>query len=594
MILLALGFLLLLIERRGKRALLQQGTSPQLLPLNMSDNNSNPVSPPLSVEGGDAATGELSKKFQAELNLNGSGGESSENFQDAQESSNNGDEGDSAVTDFEDSDIGTSMPPAPSFKSVMLQFLKTFATSGTDLFSISSPAIMCNGISVLEYCAHYCDHPEILAAIAKGESPLDRMLVVVQWYLSGLFGSYASRSTSSGFERKPFNPILGERFFAEWPDEGYGTTEMIAEQVSHHPPTTAFYLRNKSAGVHVNAFSTQKTRFMGTYIKAEQQGNVFVYLEKFNEEYMMTLPEIYVRGLLTGAPFIELCGDVAFVSSSGYGVKMRFIPKPWFSGEYDQVEAVIFDTRTGKIHYDVWGKWSNSIFFDEHDEESEKRCHFRKRKNASGYGYESSTPSSAQTGEVYSSLVENHTRKGPTLFNPEMMPKIPFTVKPISKQGDLESRRVWHPVAKALQKADYESANAAKNKIENEQRALRRERAQNNETWLPVFFNYEPYCFMPNVHKENDHLEEILANLISEAPKMLVTKDEPPLNEEEEEVSSSTPSSIHSISSPLSASSEASSSSGLSSPVSSTQKKPKHGYKGRWVYKEFAKVHVKQ
>lgn len=555
----------------------------------MSD--SKPVSPPLSANGD--ATNDLTENLKFKLNV----GSSSEDFQDAQE--DNSSECDSAVTDFEDSDIGTSMPPAPSFKSVMLQFLKTFATSGTDLFSISSPAIMCNGISVLEYCAHYCDHPEILAAISKGETPLDRMLVVVQWYLSGLFGSYASRSTSSGFERKPFNPILGERFFAEWPDEGYGTTEMIAEQVSHHPPTTAFYLRNKTAGVHVNTFSTQKTRFMGTYIKAEQQGNVFVYLDKFDEEYMITLPDIYVRGLLTGAPFIELCGDVAFVSSSGFGVKMRFVPKPWFSGEYDQVEAVIFDTRSGKIHFDIWGKWSSSVFFDEHDEESEKRCHFRKRKNSSGY--ENAAGSGSHTGEAYASLVENHTRHGPTLFNPEMMPKIPFVVKPISKQTEFESRRVWHPVAKALQKADYEAANVAKNKIENEQRALRRERAENNETWNPTFFNYESYCFMPNVHKENDHLEEILNNLIADAPKMIITKDEPltesSSSSNSEESSSPSSSSANSVSSPESSSSSASSS-GLASPAGSDapvlQRKSKNGYKGRWVFKEFAKEHVRE
>ena len=552
----------------------------------MSD--SKPVSPPLSV--GHAAEDELSAKFRVNLNVSSDGGSSSEVFEDAQEE-DSASSIDSTVSDFEDSDIGTSMPPAPSFKSVLLQFLKNFATSGTDLYSMSSPAIMCNGISVLEYCAHYCDHPEILAAVSKGETPLDRMLVVVQWYLSGLFGSYASRSTSSGFERKPFNPILGERFLAEWADEGYGKTEMIAEQVSHHPPTTAFYLKNQTAGVHVNAFSTQKTRFLGTCIRAEQHGNVFLYVEKFKEEYMMTLPEIYVRGILTGAPFIELCGDVAMVSSSGYGVKMRFIPKPWFSGEYDQVEAVIFDTRSGKIHFDIWGKWSNSVYFDEHDEDSEKRCHFKKRKPAAGSGDASgSSSSSTHTGEPYTSLVEDHARKGPTLFNPELMPKVPCSVKPISKQGELESRRVWHPVAKALQKADYDAANAAKNKIENEQRALRRERAENNETWNPEFFEYENFCFMPSVHQESDHLEEILSKLISDAPKMIVTKDE------SENGSSSGSSNNELLESPTESSPV---SSGLASPVGSdapprVKKQPQstHGYKGRWVFKEFLQNHT--
>lgn len=301
---------------------------------------------------------------------------------------------------------------------------------------------------------------------------------------------------------------------------------------------------------------------------------------------MITLPEIYVRGILTGAPFVELCGDVAMVSSSGYGVKMRFIPKPWFSGEYDQVEAVIFDTRSGKIHFDIWGKWSSSVYFDEHAEESGKRCHFRKKKDmGTGEASGSTAASASNTGESYSTLVEDHARKGPTLFNCDLMPKVPFIVKPISKQGTLESRRVWHPVAKALQKADYDAANQAKNKIENEQRALRRQRAENNKSFEPEFFDYEEFCFMPNVHKESDHLEEILSKLISPAPKMLVTKDEI-----ESDLTTATSESDGS------SSSEISTTSFPISPVGSDAPTPKNtsklGYKGRWVFKNFAKNHV--
>ena len=557
-------------------------------------SNESPASPPLSVDEID----KLNKNFDEKVILSDV---DSEDFHDVNEDETSCDSG---ITDFEDSDVGTAMPPAPSFKSVLLQFLKTIATSGTDLYAMSSPAIMCNGISVLEYCSHYCDHPEILAAIPKGETPLDRMLVVVQWYLSGLFGSYASRSTSSGFERKPFNPILGERFFAEWNGgNGYGKTEMIAEQVSHHPPTTAFYLRNKTAGVHVNAFSTQKTRFLGTSIKADQHGNVFVYLEKFKEEYMLSLPEIYVRGILTGAPFIELTGDVAMVSSSGFGVKMRFIPKPWFSGEYDQVEAVIFDTQSGKIHYDIWGKWSNSVYFDEHDEDSEKKCLFRKRKTtSSGYDSDGSATNSAYstgvTGEVYSTLVEDHTRKGPILFSSDLMPKVPFSVKPISKQTELESRRVWHPVAKALQQADYDKANLEKNKIENEQRDLRRKRAERNEIWKPSFFEYQKFCFMPNVHQESPHLEEILSQLIlPETSKLIVTKVDEGIDNElsASESSSSLSSPSPSSSSSSLSSSKSSNSSACSTPKSNDHvtKSSKNHYKGRWVFKEFIEEQIK-
>lgn len=36
---------------------------------------------------------------------------------------------------------------------------------------------------------------------------------------------------------QPLNPVLGELFYGTWPDtNGRGETDLIVEQVSHHPP----------------------------------------------------------------------------------------------------------------------------------------------------------------------------------------------------------------------------------------------------------------------------------------------------------------------------------------------------------------------
>ena len=62
------------------------------------------------------------------------------------------------------------LPPAPSFRAVLVQFLKQLATSSTDLHRITAPAIMLNGVSLLEYMTHWCDHPSLLAAIPEEPS----------------------------------------------------------------------------------------------------------------------------------------------------------------------------------------------------------------------------------------------------------------------------------------------------------------------------------------------------------------------------------------------------------------------------------------
>lgn len=40
--------------------------------------------------------------------------------------------------------------------------------------------------------------------------------------------------------KKPFNPILGETYEAR-----IGNYKVVAEQISHHPPITSYYMWNK-------------------------------------------------------------------------------------------------------------------------------------------------------------------------------------------------------------------------------------------------------------------------------------------------------------------------------------------------------------
>lgn len=90
---------------------------------------------------------------------------------------------------------------------------------------------------------YWGDHPELFASISKGETPEDRLLNATRWFISTLYGSYSSRSTTAGMERKPFNPILGEQYFAQWTgDDEIGTTVLKAEQVSHHPPVCVLFV----------------------------------------------------------------------------------------------------------------------------------------------------------------------------------------------------------------------------------------------------------------------------------------------------------------------------------------------------------------
>ncbi|CAG8814525.1 15018_t:CDS:1, partial [Racocetra persica] len=65
---------------------------------------------------------------------------------------------------------------------------------------------------------------------------------------------------------------------------------------------------------------------------------------------------------------------------------------------------------------------------------------------------------------------------------------IPKIVKPIAKQGPLESRKIWQPVSAALFQKDYSKATKEKIAIEDRQRRLAAEAKARKEEFEPVYF----------------------------------------------------------------------------------------------------------
>lgn len=156
-------------------------------------------------------------------------------------------------------------------KSAFMEFLQQLATFTGDLSQLTAPSFLLNGISLLEYSTHWLDYPQLFAQIPQGRTAEDRMVAAVKWYLSTLPGSYHERCVT-GSEKKPYNPILGEQFHCQWKDEQQKWKEarMMVEQVSHHPPVTAFHAEIPSAGVSLYGHYGQKSKFKGTFINATQ------------------------------------------------------------------------------------------------------------------------------------------------------------------------------------------------------------------------------------------------------------------------------------------------------------------------------------
>ncbi|KAG0165757.1 Oxysterol binding protein [Apophysomyces sp. BC1015] len=339
------------------------------------------------------------------------------------------------------------------------EFLKTVISFTGDLSSLTCPAFFLNGLSLLEYGTYWGDHPTCFTAVSDPSNPQERMLAVTRWFMSTLWGSYASRCTNGLTEKKPFNPILGEQFHCT-----LGDVKCVCEQVRHHPPISAFYLENEKAGVSLNGHCGQKSRFKGTAIKIEQVGRATLYLKNCDEQYVIDFPDLFIRGVLTGSCYLELSGICTIACTNGAKSVVEFVPKPWFSGEYNHIKGSI--VYGGTKYYALFGRWSHRSYF--------------------------SSANGSSAGEPQ------------LLFDAEAESTARRMTPPCDDQQEIESHRLWSKVSEALERKDYHIATAEKSKIEEWQRKLRRERAEKNEDWIPSLFSFQLDKDAGDVYSQNN------------------------------------------------------------------------------------------
>lgn len=85
-------------------------------------------------------------------------------------------------------------------------------------------------------------------ATGSGNSPLPSLSFSYIHLLTNILLSNVYK------EKKPLNPFLGEQFLGSW----IGGTTLAAEQVSHHPPITAYLVENLSKRVSFQGHCAQK------------------------------------------------------------------------------------------------------------------------------------------------------------------------------------------------------------------------------------------------------------------------------------------------------------------------------------------------
>lgn len=216
---------------------------------------------------------------------------------------------------------------------------------------------------------------------------------------------------------------------------------------SHHPPVTAYSIRNPQHGLHLQGYNAQKATF-GRRIDVRQVGHAELHLAPFNEDYLITLPPLHIEGLITGSPFVELNNHTFITSTSGYTARIEYSGRGWLSGKKNSFTASLYPTGKEKeVLYTVDGQW---------------------------------------TGEF---TIKDSKKSVVDTWKAKDHPTTPLKISPVEDQDELESRRAWAKVAAAIQKGDMNIVSGEKGAIENSQRHLRKQESEQGREWDRVFFS---------------------------------------------------------------------------------------------------------
>ncbi|XP_026461869.1 oxysterol-binding protein-related protein 9 isoform X2 [Ctenocephalides felis] len=331
---------------------------------------------------------------------------------------------------------------------------------GMDLTKVVLPTFILERRSLLEMYADYFAHPDAFVKIADLKDPRDRMVQVVRWYLSSY---HAGRK--SAVAKKPYNPILGEIFKCHWdidkrveksdalvsdgpiPWCNRDQLTFIAEQVSHHPPISAFYAEHYNKKISFCAHVWTKSKFLGLSIGVHNIGEGRVKVIDYGEEYVVTFPNGYGRSILT-VPWIELGGSVTIsCAQTGYQCNIEFLTKPFYGGKKHKITADVFSpTDKKKPFLSINGEWNARMEAKWSDGRTE------------------------------------------TFFDVNNVTVIKKIVRPIAQQDQNESRYIWKEVTAGLTLNDIDRATTAKSTIEQKQRDLVQQRKDENEEWQTKMF----------------------------------------------------------------------------------------------------------
>eukprot|EP01124_Arcella_intermedia_P001365 TRINITY_DN1073_c0_g1_i2.p1 TRINITY_DN1073_c0_g1~~TRINITY_DN1073_c0_g1_i2.p1 ORF type:complete len:434 (+),score=69.82 TRINITY_DN1073_c0_g1_i2:45-1346(+) len=350
--------------------------------------------------------------------------------------------------------------------SVLRSFVSQLSP-GQELTKVSLPSELCHPFSMLELVAfRELQLFHILFDVTSASSDLERFLAIVKWYL-GLV-------REETMEKKPFNPVIGETHLC-WVDHTDGdSSEFIGEQVSHHPPVSAFIVRNKQRNLSITGAVTFKVGFGSNCASVTTGGEVTITTPHGDFKMTKCVPDMMVNNVIWGEKYLIWHGGVTISSADN-----SFVANMVFSeeGGKNVLQGEILEGE--KVIFKLEGTAGHQSWITENQPEAEKKL-----------------------------FIDIST------YQDNIIHYLPDEV-----QTAYNSLKLWMPVKEAIIKNDLPTADEQKKKIEADQRVRQRQRLSSGAWRDAQYFQFdakpatepvvEPHEEDPTVDEHQKQEEEI-------------------------------------------------------------------------------------
>jgi len=347
----------------------------------------------------------------------------------------------------------TTAPEAKQLPPSLIGFLRK--NVGKDLSTIAMPVSANEPLSLLQRVSEQLEYSELLdQAVTAPAGTGERILLVAAFAVS----SFSNARIKERAIRKPFNPMLGETFELVREDKGF---RFIAEKVCHRPVVMACHADSALWTFSQSPQPTQK--FWGKSAELITAGRVRIYIPSTNDRYSYMVATSFLRNIIAGEKYVEPTGHmhVHNETTGEKAVVMFKQNKGMFAGRSEEVSIQAFNANGSPYPTSLAGKWTESLALSDIDSAEPPREVWHVGPVVDGaparYGF---TRFAAQLNEV-------------TAIEKDRLPPTDSRLRPDQRM---------------VENGDLDDAEEIKGRLEEAQRARRKEMEEAGEAWTPRWF----------------------------------------------------------------------------------------------------------